>query len=261
MPSRGDPGPIGRSRQRRLNQRNQLPALDRENLGSAVYLALSEKLVKGHFQPNDRLRIRELAEQLGTSVTPVRDAVLRLVQDRALVMRSPRDIRVPILSSPEYLEIRTIRMNLEGLAAETAARFVDEATLDGLRAIIAANEVAIESGDAGTATELNQVFHFRLAEVARMPVLRRILQRLWLQMGPLIAEMYLTSGREVLAQHHVLVDALARGDAASAAAAIRRDIMEGGAPILARIRAIEDGAPGDDEPVVPLDRPHAADTV
>ena len=51
----------------------------------------------------------------------MRDGVLRLVQDGALVMRSARDIRVAEVTLPEYLEIRDIRLELEGMAAARAA--------------------------------------------------------------------------------------------------------------------------------------------
>lgn len=220
-------------------------ALDHENLGGTVYLTLCDAIVKGQFQPNDRLRIRTLAERLGTSVTPVRDAVLRLVQDRALVMRSSRDIRVPILSSAEYLEIRTIRMNLEGLAAETAAATVDADGIAALKRITVRNEQALAEGDAALATELNQVFHFQLTDIAGMPVLKSVLQRLWLQMGPLIGEMYRTAGDEVMVHHRVLIQALSERDGKAAAAAIRTDILEAGAPILERVKRTEREAAGE----------------
>ena len=65
-----------------------LQTLAHENLSSSVYAALCDALMKGHFQPGDRLKIRELAEQFGTSVTPVRDAIIRLTHDEALVFQS-----------------------------------------------------------------------------------------------------------------------------------------------------------------------------
>ncbi|OPH17657.1 GntR family transcriptional regulator, partial [Azospirillum brasilense] len=67
-----------------------LTLLEHDNLGGTIYQKLCEALMKGAFKPNDRLKIRDLADRLGTSVTPVRDAILRLVQDQALVLRSPR---------------------------------------------------------------------------------------------------------------------------------------------------------------------------
>ncbi len=79
-----------------------------------MYGTLRESLATGRFKPDARLRIRELAEQLGTSVTPARDAILQLASEGALVLRSPRDIRVPVLSVERYLEIRAIRVEQKG---------------------------------------------------------------------------------------------------------------------------------------------------
>jgi len=208
------------------------------NLGGAVYAELCERLVRGRFLPDDRLKIRELATSLGTSVTPVRDAVLRLVQDNALVMRSQRDIRVPRLTAEEYHEIRVIRMTLEGLAVEAAARHADAALIETLGDVIARTAEAIEQGDFTMAAELNQRFHFHLVEGARMPMLRRILQRLWLQMGPLIADANHTLGPQTIVHHEGIVAAIARGDGEAAAAAVRGDILAGGEPILQRMREL-----------------------
>ena len=55
-----------------------LKTLEHDNLSNTVYATLCDALIKGQFQPGDRLKIREIAEKLGTSVTPVRDAILRL---------------------------------------------------------------------------------------------------------------------------------------------------------------------------------------
>ena len=98
----------------------EFAALEYENLNSVIYGALCDALMQGRFQPGDRLKIRDLAEQFGTSVTPIRDAILRLANDEAITFRSPRDIRIAGLSESRYREIRAIRVRLEGLAAETA---------------------------------------------------------------------------------------------------------------------------------------------
>jgi DNA-binding GntR family transcriptional regulator len=90
-------------------------------LGDDIYRRLSDSLVQGVLRPEERLKIRDIALQMGTSVTPVRDAVLRLVQERALYLRSPRDIRVRTVGMDEYLEVRELRVELEGAAAAAAA--------------------------------------------------------------------------------------------------------------------------------------------
>ncbi|WP_431854914.1 GntR family transcriptional regulator [Azospirillum sp.] len=214
-----------------------LALLEHDNLGSTIYQKLCEALMKGVFKPGDRLKIRDLAERLGTSVTPVRDAILRLVQDQALVLRSPRDIRVPMLTRALYLEIRDIRVNLEGLTAERAAQRATPAQVQALEALLRRNEAAIAAGSIPLATELNQAFHFELAEIADMPVLRDILRRLWLQMGPLIADVYAGAGRTMIDHHYPLMEAIRRHDGPAAARAIQTDILLASGPILERIDA------------------------
>ena len=64
-----------------------LDAITHTYLGSNVYAQLRNALITGGLKPDDRLRIRELAAQLGTSVTPVRDAILQLAKEKALVLK------------------------------------------------------------------------------------------------------------------------------------------------------------------------------
>lgn len=215
----------------------KLDPIDHHTLGNAVYANLCEALVQGRFQPGDRLKIRDLAEQLGTSVTPIRDAILRLAHDEAIVFRSARDIRIPYMDVTRYREIRSIRVKLEGLAAELAAATATSADIEELEKILAANEVALGSGNRLAGARLNQLFHFALPRMAKMPVLEGVLSRLWLQMGPLIADTYLEGGRAMIDHHYPLVEALKRHDGPAASAAIVTDIMQGGQPILDHIEA------------------------
>ncbi|MFD1330281.1 GntR family transcriptional regulator [Mycoplana ramosa] len=213
----------------------EFATLDHANLNSAVYGALCDALMQGRFQPGDRLKIRDLAEQFGTSVTPIRDAILRLANDEAIIFRSPRDIRIPAMSESRYREIRAIRIKLEGLAAETAAQVATSADIEVLERILRENEHAIEVGDRLKGTELNQAFHFMLPQIAQLPVLTVILRRLWLQMGPLISDAYIPGGRAMIDHHYPVVDALKRHDSAAASMAIVDDILLGGKPLLDRI--------------------------
>ena len=216
---------------------DELAPLARETLSETAYATLCAALMQGRFKPGERLKIRALAAQLHTSVTPVRDAILRLAQDEALVFRSPRDIRIPRVAGARYMEIRAIRLRLEGLAAEEAANHANAADIDGLAALLARHEAAMRAGDWLEGMRANQAFHFRLAEIGRMPVLGAVLQKLWLQMGPLIAEAYTESGRAMIDHHYPVVEALRRRDPQAAAAAIQRDIIEGGGSILALLPA------------------------
>ena len=213
----------------------EFTTLERENLNSVIYGALCDALMQGRFQPGDRLKIRDLAVQFGTSVTPIRDAVLRLANDEAITFRSPRDIRVSGLSQDRYREFRAIRIRLEGLAAETAAQVATSADIHAMERILRENEEAIAAGDRLRGAQLNQAFHFMLPQIAGLSVLNTILRRLWLQMGPHISDAYLAGGRAMIDHHYPVVEALKRHDPAAASMAIVDDILLGGKPILERI--------------------------
>lgn len=213
-----------------------LEALEKENLGETVYGRLAEALMKGRFAPDARLTIRELAQSLGTSATPVRDAILRLIQDDALVQKSAREVRVPVMTPERYREIRMIRLKLEGLAARETARRAGPRDIRRLRDLVARNEKAIAGRNWTEALELNQTFHFALADIGGLPLLRGILHRLWLQMGPLIAEAYAQGGRIMIDHHHELLKAVAAGDADAAERAIASDIADATDLILGRLQ-------------------------
>lgn len=214
--------------------------LDYESLSNTVYSAMCDALMQGRFQPGERLKIRDLAEQFGTSVTPIRDAILRLANDEALIFRSPRDIRIPDMKQARYREIRSIRVKLEGLAAETAAQTATAKDIAALEQVLRDNEQAIADGDGLKGAALNQAFHFMLPQIAGLPVLNGILRRLWLQMGPHISDVYVLAGRAMIDHHYPVVDALKRHDSAAAAMAIIDDILLGGKPILERITTREE---------------------
>lgn len=213
-----------------------LGAIAHENLSNKVYATLCDAIIKGQFRPGDRLKIRELAQELGTSVTPVRDAILRLTHDDALIFHSPRDIRIPAITMERYQEIRAIRLRLESLAAESAALHATPEDLERLRALTESNERAIAEGDVRLGLELNQAFHFELSVIGKMPVLHGTLRRIWLQMGPLVAASYQQGGRSMIDHHYPVLDALARRDAQAAAQAIMDDITKGGDALVAYLQ-------------------------
>src|SRR3977135_2754366 len=86
-------------------------------LAEAAYEMVAASLMEGGYVPGDRLVARTLAAQLGVSLTPAREAVLRLVSEGALELRNPRTIVVPTLSPQQFKEIYCIRHALEPKAA------------------------------------------------------------------------------------------------------------------------------------------------
>jgi DNA-binding GntR family transcriptional regulator len=92
-----------------------LKVSNRENFTSRVYAQLREALMAGRFWPGQRLRIGELALAMGVSQTPVREAIMQLVREGGLEIRSSQAITVANLSLSRYKELREVRLLLEGL--------------------------------------------------------------------------------------------------------------------------------------------------
>lgn len=203
--------------------------------GGKIYTRLSESLIRGQLRPDDRLKIRELADSMGTSVTPVRDAIQQLVQQGALVMRSPRDIRVRRIGRAEYMEIRDIRVELEGMAAAAATSKATSEDIERLRDLMGKNERALREERFVDAVQLNQAFHFEYCRIAGMPTLLEILSGLWLKMGPLIAQSYEAGGRDMVDHHYPLIEAFLQKDPRAARIAVQTDIISGGKVILDRL--------------------------
>ncbi len=219
-------------------------ALTHASLGQSVYKLLRQSLASGRFRPDAKLRIRELAMQFGTSVTPVRDAILQLASEEAILLRSPRDIRVPMPTIEKFLEIRSLRIELEGLAAATAAMQIDGAGLAHVEQLIESNRRAVDAGDMALAFRLNQRFHLALADAAGMPCLRGFIDNLWVQTAPLLASAYQSSSEIArVDDHEEIVSALRNRDSDGARKRMRDHIVEGSEYALRYIR--DRHVPGD----------------
>ena len=198
--------------------------MDRSSLYHGVHAKLSRALTDGALKPDDKLRIRALADQLGISVTPVRDAILRLVEAHALEWRGPKDIRVPRMTLRQLNEVRLIRLRLEGLAARMAAEASDPNVIRALRKLIAENEEARSSSHVAAAVRFNREFHFTICEASGLPVLRAMIESLWLRMGPLIASVYEDGGEAMISSHYDIVQAIEEANGDAAESAIQKDI-------------------------------------
>lgn len=211
-----------------------LDPIGRQSLSAIAYDKLRKALMTGELQPGQRLNGRTLATQLGTSLTPVREALLQLVTEGTLEMQAGRSISVPVLTRAAYLELRDLRMAVEGMGAERAAAVISKPAIAKLAQIQEKLAAAKARRDFAAALRWNEAFHIDLATAAEMPRLLKLVEGLWSQSGPFLNNLYARSGVTVSDPHpHVLVlDALRQRDGAAAAAAIRKDILDGGTNLL-----------------------------
>ncbi|MBC9176078.1 GntR family transcriptional regulator [Pseudoroseomonas ludipueritiae] len=216
-----------------------LDTVERSSLSNQAYQQIRKALMVGELKPGQKLNGREIALRLGTSLTPVREALLQMVAEGVLEFRAGQSITVPQPPRRVYAELRGIRVEVEGLAAERAAQRISAAGIDELAALH--NELVRGKAehDYGLALRCNEAFHLGIAREAGMPRLYRVVEGLWAQSGPFLNSLY--NGPEGWPagddpHTHVLVmEALRRRDGAAARAAIVQDIVRGGAGLLSRL--------------------------
>ncbi|GAA4050694.1 GntR family transcriptional regulator [Parerythrobacter jejuensis] len=134
----------------------------------------------GEAQPGEQLTEERLADIAGVSRTPVREAVRRLEGEMLLVRSASKRIFVADWSHDDIDEMFTLRMMLEGHAAERAARHISSDALDQLAAINArlAEAVAKRPPDITDFLDANREFHDVIIEAARSPRLAQVLAML-----------------------------------------------------------------------------------
>lgn len=215
--------------------------VERTNLASQIYGHLREQLMSATFQPGQRLKIRELAKTMGTSETPVREALIQLVRDRALEMKEGYFIKVRRLSLAEYIELRDIRLALEPLAAERAVPNIDAAGIKLLTATHRKLVQAEKARDYRAALQHNFDFHFGIYRSSGMPQLTELLDRIWVQVGPMMNFLYPHGHPRYDGphQHLNILRGLQERDAKVVRNAIRDDLIEGGRDFVRVLEEIE----------------------
>jgi DNA-binding GntR family transcriptional regulator len=211
-----------------------IQAVARETLHDRVYRELRTMIMSGGFEPGAEMTLRTLAQGLHVSLMPVRDAIGRLVVERALKMLPNRTVIVPEITIDGFLEIRRVRILLEGEAAALACQHI---TTDGIGELKRYHEKIKSLGNSKQRQffMLNQKFHFTIYEAAKSPLLLSMIESLWLQIGPVFNHIPMNLSSEGARGHHRIIAALNVRDPKAARAALTEDLMKGGDRIIATL--------------------------
>lgn len=193
-----------------------------------VYRELRERILYGGFQPGRPVTLRGLAESLGVSPMPVREAVRRLIALGALDLHDNRRVSVPAMTARKFDEIVFARLALEPELAVRAMPRIGESELGVIVAIDDAIEVAMQNGDPEGYMRSNHAFHSAIYNLAASETLGPLVDSVWLQFGPFMRTVYGRVGTSSLEdQHQRAIAALRAGDADGLRTAIAEDIMQG----------------------------------
>lgn len=194
----------------------------------SVYRRLRERILFGGIQPGGSVTLRGLAEQLGVSPMPVREAVRRLIAERALAMQGNGRIHVPPMTRAKFEQVLFARCALESELAARALPHISPAGIEAIAAIDKGIDMTMLNGDVEGYMRGNFRFHFYLYERARAGTLLALVESIWLQFGPFMRMAYSRIGTSKLEDYHqAAIAALRRGDETALRAAIMADIGQG----------------------------------
>lgn len=209
----------------------QLAPVGRETVQDRVYSELRRALIGGLFEPSQVLTIRGLADALVTSTMPVREALGRLITEKALEALPNRSVRVPPITLERIDDLLRARTLIEGEAIALAAGRMGPRDITVIQAMLREwDEMRAlkQKKDVDREVTLNQTFHFEIYRACGSAVLIPMIESLWLQSGPCIrVAIYAFSeaGEVDTAHYHrSIVAALAAQDADAARAALVADI-------------------------------------
>lgn len=220
----------------RLDLKSKVPdaVVRGSTLTEQVYFKLREGLLLGVWKPGEKLTARALSRTLGVSLTPAREAITRLATEGAISVSETRMYSIPELGRAQYEEITRIRLQLEPMAAAMAARNASDALVERLDDINEGLKAKILAADFDEGLRLDSEFHLSVYDAAASAVLRRLIDTLWLQIGPTRTRLLPEYRRKLIGyeNHRNVIEALRRHDEAAAQRAMHKDLTEGANAIM-----------------------------
>ena len=199
----------------------------RSNLREQIKDVILQRIVAGEYSPGARLVETRIAQELGVSQAPVREALRDLEQLGCIVHEPFRGCSVRAFSAEDLLEAFPVRAALEALAARLAAERITEDELLHLAELLDRMRGAAQRGDAHDQSQANASFHATIVHAAR----NATLERQWSFLEP-YSRTYLTvsqPGTDLLAmseRHVPILEALRARDAEAAGAAMHQHLMD-----------------------------------
>lgn len=221
----------------RTRQELAYSPVSRATIQDHVLGKLRELIQNGGIEPGRTVTVQSLAEAFGVSAMPVREAMHRLVAEKALTVVAGRSVGIPPLTLDRLEDLRRVRMEVEGTAAKWAAQLISSEEMDHLESLMGEMHLAGQENDRTRYVPANRDFHFTVYRAAGSETLLSIIESLWLQIGPYINLLTQSNSWGPSAvQHQAIFTALQRRDQAAARDALQSDI-NGAARTLSHVLA------------------------
>jgi DNA-binding GntR family transcriptional regulator len=190
-----------------------------------AYEMILDAIDVGIYKPGDRLVESDLAERLGVSRTPIREALQRL-ETQSLLARDGRSLIVASLDHNQMAELYAVRTELEGLAAQMAARHATAEEIRVLRDMVSEDRALIN--DPSALARANRRFHKQIHLASHNRFLVQQLDLVHRSMALMATTSLAAEGRGQVAlqEHDAIVDAIAARDEARAREALKDHISQ-----------------------------------
>lgn len=147
-------------------------------LREMVYEELKMQILKGSIIPGTRMMEVELAEEMGVSRTPIREAIRKLEKEGLVTIEPRRGAYASMISTEDMVEILEVRQDLEGLAAYFAADRMTEEKMEELREVSNSYNEAVKSGKMEDMIKYDTRFHHIIVESCRNKILVQMIEQL-----------------------------------------------------------------------------------
>jgi len=211
---------------------------DYKNAREAAFEKIKEAIIKGHFKPGEKLVEQTLAQEMGVSRTPVREAIRRLEAEGFVVSIPRKGVVVSRADKEEIVQLYSIRAELEGLAARWAIENADEDDMRKLDEAISRMEETAASGDLDGVVQSNALFHDAIAQASKSRILCTLLKTLQDNIQRFRFQSLHLPGRPVaaLAEHKEIVAAIKEKKAEEADRLLKEHLQNACAAALAHMK-------------------------
>lgn len=193
-----------------------------------VYETIRKRILNQEYVPSQTLVELSLAEEFGVSRNTVRKALMKLVNDKLIVMEANKSAVVKFLTKEEALNLFEIRERLEGLITYSAAKVIKKSHIKKIRAIMSDMEVLLESKDLIEYSEKNDIIHDIIDDVCPNKEAIELIKTIRLQLRGYTKRAILIAGRpeESFVEHVELIKHLELNDAEASENVMRRHMAQ-----------------------------------
>lgn len=215
-------------------------------LRDVVFKTLRRGILTGELKPGERLMEIHLANRLGVSRTPIREAIRKLELEGLVTMVPRRGAEVANITEKNLKDVLEVRQALESLAIELACDRITNEEKDGLKANLDQVESAVRTGDTGAIASADVAFHDAIVEASGNARLVQLVSNLGEQMYRYRFEYIkdITKHSQIMSEHRIMYESIMEKNQEKAAQIVKIHINNQEEAIMRKIHKDRDAAKG-----------------